>query len=130
MDFRDFGNQTIHDSIVQAAAERLDATKYTVYINPGQQKNTAVGSEYPDIVVTPKGSNVVQFIIEVETADSVNENEAVQWKTYSQLGGTFYILVPHGSLQAARSICFRRAIAARFASYWWDENRQVQIRYD
>jgi hypothetical protein len=122
--------QNDHDWIVQTAAARLDATKYSVYINPGAQKNTAVGGEYPDIIVTPRGSNAVQFIIEVETEGSVNDSEAEQWKSYSKLGATFYILVPYPSLQAARTICLRQGIRTRFAYYWIDERRQFQIRYE
>ncbi len=122
--------QTSHDWVVNIAGGRLDAAKYTVYMNPGSQKNTAVGGEYPDIIVTPRGLNTIQFIIEVETEASVNDSEATQWKLYSELGATFYILVPYSSLKAARSICARKAIRAKFGYYWFDDKRQFQIRYE
>jgi len=121
--------QGLHDTVIQTAAQRLDRSKYDVHMNPGSEKNIAVGSEYPDIVVTPRGANTVQFIIEVETEDSVSDSEAdAQWKPYSELGGAFYLLVPHSSLQAARSICLRKAIRAKFATYWFEHN-QLQITY-
>lgn len=127
---REVKAQNLHDYVVNTAATRLDRAKYDVYTNPGTQKNIVIGGQYPDVVVTPKGVNTVQFVIEVETQDSVNDSEAVgQWKPYSELGSTFYLLVPHVSLQIAQNLCLRNGIQAKFAVYWTDERGNLQIKY-
>ncbi len=99
-------NQSVHDRVIEAAASRLDSVNYDIYKNPGQQKNAHVGNNYPDIILTKKGERSLQFIIEVETEDSVNLIEATnQWKRYStRIKASFYILVPVKSKNLAISL--------------------------
>ena len=98
MAFRQHLAQNEHDSVIQAAHNNLDKINHRVYTNPNQQKNTNINGHYPDLIITPINDNTVKFTIEVETADSVNNAEVHQWRTYSQLGGTFYLLVPYATL--------------------------------
>ncbi len=125
-------NQNIHDQVIQIASDNLRRTgSYTVYINPNGQHNTRIGELYPDIILTPPNSTNVQFIIEVETSDSVNASEATnQWKAYSTLGGTFYLLVPQASRALAESICRQFGIQAKFATYWKDSSNHLTINYE
>lgn len=125
-------NQTYHDRVIEIAADNLRRTgKYQVYTNPGNDHNTRIGQLYPDIILTPTNSNTVQFIIEVETSDSVTALEAInQWKPYSTLGGTFYIMVPQGSRSLVESICRQYGIQAKFATYWVDGSNHLQINYE
>jgi hypothetical protein len=109
--------QNEHDSVIQAAYNNLDKINHKVYINPNQQKNTNIDGQYPDIIITPANDNTVKFVIEVETSDSVNTNEVQQWKIYSQLGGTFYLLVPFESKALAELLCRQNGIKARFGTY-------------
>ena len=109
--------QNEHDSVLQAAYNNLDKINHRVYINPNQQKNTNIDGQYPDIIITPANDNTVKFVIEVETSDSVNTSEVQQWKTYSQLGGTFYLLVPIASKALAELLCRQNGIKARFGTY-------------
>ncbi len=95
------------------------------------QHNTNLGNLYPDIILTPKGSNSVSYIIEVETSDTVNAHEAYnQWKDYSKLGGTFYLLVPQEYRGLAESLCKQYSIAVKFATYKVDQNNHLQINYE
>lgn len=126
---RQFLGQSEHDAVIQAAFNNLDKTNHRVYTNPNQQKNTHINGQYPDIIITPVNENTVKFVIEVETADSVNTNEAVQWRTYSQLGGTFYLLVPLQSKTLAQLICRQNNIKARFGTYSVQGGRYV-ISYE
>lgn len=116
MAFRPY-TQNEHDSVIQAAYNNLDKINHRVYINPNQQKNTSINGQYPDIIITPSDDNTVKFVIEVETSDSVNTNEVQQWKTYSQLGGTFYLLVPFTSKALAELLCRQNGVKARFGTY-------------
>lgn len=121
--------QSIHDRIIEVAYEGLDKTNHDVYINPGIQKNIQVNNLYPDIIITKKGEKNVKFIIEVETQDSINQNEVPQWKEYSQLGGSFYLLVPKTMKDTAELLCRQNEIKARFGVYY-EENSVYVINYD
>jgi hypothetical protein len=121
--------QNEHDSVIQAAFNNLDKINHRVYTNPNQQKNTSINEQYPDIIITPAGDNTVKFVIEVETSDSVNNGEVQQWKTYSQLGGTFYLLVPFASKSTAELLCRQNGIKARFGTYRIQNGRYI-INYE
>jgi hypothetical protein len=121
--------QNEHDSVIQAAYNNLDKINHRVYTNPNQQKNTSINGQYPDIIITPAGDNTVKFVIEVETSDSVNTNEVQQWKTYSQLGGTFYLLVPFASKALAELLCRQNGVKARFGTYRVQNGRYI-INYE
>lgn len=131
MALRNLHNQSIHDRVIQTAYANLDKVNYDVYTNPGQQKLTSVGGQYPDIIITPKNDINVKWIIEVETADSVTQNEATnQWAQYSNLGGTFYLLIPRESRNLAEQICIQNSIKARFGIYTIDALNIINISYE
>jgi len=124
-------SQTLHDKIIQQAYDNLDKVGHDVYVNAGQQNNTNVGGEYPDIIITTKDDKAVKFIIEVETSDSINQSEAVtQWTKYSKLGGVFYLLLPKESRNLAEQICIQNNIKARYGTYSLDSQNNVQISYE
>jgi len=132
MAVRSYRIQAIHDRVITVAADNLvRGRQFNVYRNPGQQLNTRIGVLYPDIILTPTNSNNVQFIIEVETSDTVNASEALsQWKSYSNLGGIFYLLVPQASRILAENICRQHGIRARFGTYSIDSLNQLTINYE
>lgn len=132
MAYRNFNIQNVHDNVIQVAADNLVRSgNYRVYTNPGTQQNTSIGNLYPDIILTPTNSNNVEFVIEVETADSVNANEAImQWRTYSNLGGTFYLLVPSESRILAGNICLQYGIQAKFGTWSINNFNQLVITYE
>lgn len=111
--------QSLHDRIIETAERLLDKTNYDIYTNPGNQKNARIGVNYPDIILTKKGEDTLEFIIEVETVDSVNIREAEnQWKKYStEIKASFYILVPLKSKYTAIKLCKQIGISARFGTY-------------
>lgn len=121
--------QNEHDSVIQAAYNNLDKINHRVYTNPNQQKNTSINGQYPDIIITPAGDKTVKFVIEVETSESVNTNEVPQWKTYSQLGGSFYLLVPLSSKAIAEVLCRQNGIKVRFGTYRFQDGRYI-ISYE
>lgn len=126
---RNFLRQNEHDVVIQVAANNLDRVRHRIYTNPNQQKNTHINGHYPDIIITPINENTVEFVIEIETEDSVNNNEATQWRIYSQLGGIFYLLVPLQSKTLAELICRQNNIKARFGTYSSQGGRYI-INYE
>lgn len=109
----------IHDKVVHDIVFHLNTDAYDVYTNPGQEKNAGIGNNYPDVILTEKNKTTVKFILEIETADSVSKEEAInQWKKYSaEINATFYIVVPTSSLKKAKDLCQREGINARFATF-------------
>jgi len=118
---------SFHDQVIKIAASYI--TKYKVYTNPGSEKNASLGNLYPDIILTDKNTNTVVFTIEVETAESVTESEADQWKQFSNLGGTFYLMVPQNQRAEAERICKKYLIPVKYATYWV-ENGQLKLNYE
>lgn len=129
MALRSILTQNEHDAVIQTAYENLDKVNHNVYINPNQQKNTSVNGHYPDIIITAANDNNVKFTIEVETSDTVNQGEIQQWRTYSQLGGTFYLLVPYSTKSLAEVLCRQNNIKARIGTYR-SQNGSYIINYE
>lgn len=133
MAYRTPNHQNLHDKVIQFASRNLDNNNYNIYVNPNIEQNAGIGLHYPDIILTEKGNNTVKFIIEVETADSVNIIEATnQWKKYStEIKCSFYILVPYNSKNLAISLCKKIGISARFGTYKSDIFGNItEIKYE
>ena len=126
---RNYISQNEHDNVIQAAYNNLDKINHKVYTNPSQQKNTSISGSYPDLIITPINDNTVKFTIEVETADSINNSEVHQWRTYSQLGGTFYLLVQYNKKSIAEMLCRQNGIKVRFGTYRIQNGRYI-INYE
>lgn len=114
--------QPLHDQVILTAKNYLNQTDFDIYLNPGSQQNAGINDNYPDIVLTTKGTNTVQFIIEVETSESVNLAEATnQWKKYAtEINASFYLLVPLNYQPIAFNLCRQIGISARFGTYQLD----------
>ncbi|HEY3369986.1 MAG TPA: hypothetical protein VGK10_04005 [Prolixibacteraceae bacterium] len=129
MALRSYITQSEHDAVIQAAYDNLDKVNHNVYMNKNEQKNTSVNGHYPDIIITAINDNNVKFTIEVETADSVNSSEIHQWRIYSQLGGTFYLLVPFATKSITEILCRQNSIKARIGTYR-SQNGSYIINYE
>jgi hypothetical protein len=130
---RNINSQSLHDKVIQTAANQLNRQNHDVFTNPGSQRNVWIGSNYPDIVMTKKGTNTVEFIIEVETVDSLTISEAInQWKKYAtEIKASFYLLVPITHKNTAISLCKQVGISARFGTYQTDVfGNVININYE
>jgi hypothetical protein len=134
--------QSEHDAVVEASGRTYSswsAKGYCIATNPGGSKNGFVGPpgnlRYPDIVVWRPSSpgattGTVKVIEEIETEDSVRDDEADQWADYASLGvETFNLVVPISKKPAAFEIIRRRKIAGitRIQGYY---SQQGQVRFD
>ncbi len=79
--------------------------------NPGNARQAAVGRAYPDIVVKERvppaeGRREPRLLLigEVETAATVNAEEAATWRALSRLGAPFALYVPQGLLAQAERL--------------------------
>ena len=120
--------QTQHDLAIEAAVGQFaSSAKYTVHANPGTEKNVAVGHQYPDIIVTEKGSAKVRLVVEVETTDTVGSQELEHWRTLSRLGSPLYLLTPYTVTPAAERLCAEGGIKCHHGYYLEDELGRFKI---
>lgn len=131
MTIRERHSATLHDKVIAEAVKILNQEQFDIYTNPSQEKNAGINDNYPDIILTEKGTNTVKFIIEVETIDSITENEAEnQWKKFAtEIKSTFYLLVPVNSLNKANELCKKLGINVRFAQYT-ETAESINIKFD
>jgi hypothetical protein len=108
--------QLEHDRVIRLLQAKW-RRRYQVGINPGTEQMAAVGPStaplYPDVVLwSPERGRRVEGVVEVETAESVNNMEALaEWGPYSRLRAAFYLYIPNGSADAARRLVAENAIA-------------------
>ena len=99
--------QLEHDRVIRLLQAKYKR-KFEVAINPGNEQNASVmvGTSpwFPDLVLyTQERSRRLAGTIEVETAESVNNLEAMsQWKTFSQQKAPFHLYVPTACVDSAR----------------------------
>ena len=130
--------QSEHDAVVEASGRTYaswSARGYGIATNPGGSKNGFVGPpnkvRYPDVVIwKPESPNAntgtVAVIEEVETEDSVTDEEADQWADYASLGiETFNLVVPRSKKLAAVEIIRKRGIVGitRVQGYYFQQGR-------
>ncbi len=120
--------QDIHDRVVKACGRgwrnNLDEATHQVHTNPGQEKNQSANSDnYPDVVVTRRGTGTVAYVDEVETSESVTESEAKdQWVRYGKLGVPFDLTVERGSEGAADRLIQKHKVKVRSLWKWYEKD--------
>ena len=117
MGVRSEKEQVIHDWLIEQVVEFLKKRYRDVRINPGNSKNGGIEGLYPGIVVYSHGLPVEVY--EVETENTVTDEEAEQWVQFSKLPVKVNILVPEALVKKAREIIWNRKIASkvRLSSY-------------
>lgn len=123
---------SLHDQVVKEIKQALNQRNFDIYLNPGQEKNAGIAGNYPDVIMTIKGTTTVKFILEIETIDSVTKEEAEQqWKKYAnEINATFYIVVPESSISKAKQLCQQVGINARFATFKVNEFGHITFNFN
>jgi hypothetical protein len=102
--------QLEHDRVIRLLQAKYKR-KTEVAINPGNQQTMPVGPGespwYPDLVLYGNDRNhKLLGVVEVETAESVNNLEAMsQWATFSRLKVPFHLYVPISYIDVAKRLC-------------------------
>ena len=124
--------QLEHDRVIRLLQQRW-RRKYAVGINQGSETTAAVGQPgaliYPDVVLAPPGRPAKpEIIVEVETAESVNNLEAMaEWMRMGKLKAAFHLYVPTGSVDPAKRLCVQHAIPV--AEIWTFHPVGDQMRF-
>ncbi|MBP1635464.1 MAG: hypothetical protein H6Q10_2038 [Acidobacteria bacterium] len=107
--------QLEHDRVIRLLQARW-RRKYSVAANVGAEQAASVTSGdatvYPDLVLSGlTGSRKAEVVVEVETAESVNNLEAMaEWVRFGRLRAAFHLYVPTGSVDAAKRLCTEHGI--------------------
>ena len=124
--------QLEHDRVIRLLQARYKR-RFEVAINPGSEQTTPVGAPaspwYPDLVLlAPDRGRKLLGVVEVETAESVNNLEAMsQWMAFSRLRAGFHLYVPVGSLDTARRLCNDLQVAV--SELWTYQMLGDQMRF-
>jgi len=110
--------QFLHDWVIRKLKEKYSRLYKEVHINPGDEKNYELKGHFPDAVCVNYGQ--IMLIIEVETRESINEQEIDQWKELSQLGAQLVVLVPKEVQNDARDLCWKNGIASKVKIGFFD----------
>jgi hypothetical protein len=100
--------QLEHDRVIRLLQAKYKR-KFDVAINPGNEQSAPVGAGpspwYPDLVLQERGRKLVG-VVEVETAESVNNLEAMsQWVAFGKLRAQFHLYVPASTIDSTRKLC-------------------------
>lgn len=110
--------QIEHDRIVRLLQSRY-RRRFEVGVNLGAEQTAPVKLRrellYPDLVLGTAGrARKLAGVVEVETAESVNNLEAMaQWAPFGRLRASFSLYVPAGSVEMARRLCTDHGVAVR-----------------
>ncbi len=108
-----------------------DHPSWKTYLNePNQTMGIKKNSEsvYPDIVVVDTSKDQVAMIGEVETATTIDQGGAAQWKEYSVLCSTFYLYVPDGYAPQTKELLRTNGISVTgLRTYSYDQAGNVTV---
>ena len=110
--------QLLHDWVIRKIKDKYSRLYKEVHTNPGDEKGFEFKGHYPDVVFVNYGQ--VVLIAEVETEETINQEEVEEWKQLSSLGVQLVLLVPKEMQSAARDICWKSGIAARVKIGFFD----------
>jgi hypothetical protein len=124
--------QLEHDRVIRLLQPRYKR-RFTVGVNPGIEQSFPVGTapdlQFPDLVLTSPGTGKkLAGVVEVETAESVNQLEAMaQWARFGRLPVEFILYVPSGVAPVARRLCGDHGIGV--TEIWTFHTVGDQVRF-
>jgi len=101
----------LHDWVIRTISKKYSRLYTGININPGEEQNFEFNGTYPDVVFI--NYEQVTQIVEVETADNINEDRIEHWKIMSDLGAQLVILVPKESEKKMRNLSFDSGLAPK-----------------
>lgn len=110
-------NWKVHDFISKRLKGWLENQGKYVVANPGQEKNPNASVKrggtfvYPDLVVRPSEVGEITDLFEIETEDSIDSEEAEQWRIYNAGVSRFYLVVPKRSIRKAGDLIMEKSLS-------------------
>lgn len=109
----------------------MDKPKWNTWVKTKEKKTMGVKTNgdavYPDIVVTDaekKGSAIIAG--EIETEETIDDDEAKQWDRYGKLCGTCYVYVPEGSEKETKKLIEKGKLSVTgVRTYRFEESKLI-----
>jgi hypothetical protein len=122
--------QLEHDRVIRLLQAKYKR-KFDVAVNLGNEQTAPVGTGtaawYPDLVLQERGRKLVG-VVEVETAESVNNLEAMsQWVAFGKLRAQFHLYVPASAIDTTRRLCGDLGVSV--AEIWAYHSIGDQLRF-
>ena len=123
--------QLEHDRVIRLLQAKYKR-KFEVAINPGNEQSAPVGGPppwFPDLVLqATEKTHKLAGVVEVETAESINNLEAMsQWVAFSRLGVPFHLYVPAAYVDSTRRLCAELDVS--FEELWAYHSIGEQLRF-
>jgi hypothetical protein len=109
----------LYSRILNRLYEGLKTENHSKFKNDRlAERKFAVNDLYPDIILTKKDSDEIEFIIEIVVKSHLNK-DALQkkWKPLSESGPIFYLLVPKANRNIVENWCNEEKIKFRIGTY-------------
>ncbi len=110
----------IHEWMVSHLTDKLSRTYDKVEANPEGDKKHEYKGSYPDLILSNHG--MVMAIVEVETAGTITEEKAEEWKSLSVLGSKLILMVPRASKAKVIELLWKSGLADKAAVGSYDIN--------
>jgi hypothetical protein len=110
---RNAESQRVHDTAVRLIADhRFQIADWNVMTNPAAEQNDWLehvdSRVYPDIIA--RHDDEVVALGEVETSESISDEEAAQWLQLGQLCSRLYLFVPQGTEHEAAKLIQKHGV--------------------
>lgn len=120
----------IYQKVLKRLYKGLKTEKHEKFQNDrlGERK-FAIADLYPDIIMTKKDSNEVDFIVEIIIPSYINKETLFKkWKPLSEVGSTLYLVVPKNQHKIIEQWCNEEKVEARFGTYEIKSN-EVELKF-
>jgi len=134
MAWRDIDEQVFHDKVVAALKKTLfnyPSNKHpqlkTIANHPIKSHSISDhmgGRFFPDLVVLDARTERIVSAVEVETDNTINENEAKQWVKFASLCDNFYLFFPRGLEAKVKKFC--QEITNVHCYHYWQDGEHFQ----
>lgn len=120
----------VYERVLKKLYDGLSTDNHKKYKNSKlSEKKFAINDLYPDIILTKKDSEEVEFIVEILTESSViKENIIALWKPLSVVGPYFYLVVPKSKYKTIEKWCIDEKIKVRFGIYEEKDN-EIELNF-
>lgn len=112
-------DKEIYKKVLDKLYKGLKTEKHDKFKNDRlTERKFSVGDLYPDIIITKKNSDTIDFIIEIVVKEHINnESLTKKWKPLSEIGSRLFLLVPKSNLKQIEKWCEDEKISTRFGTY-------------
>lgn len=120
----------IYKKVLQHLYDGLNTDNFDKFKNDRlTERKFAIGEVYPDIILTKKNSNDIEFIIEIVIERNITKFSLIEkWKPLSESGPRFYLLVPKKDRIMIEKWCDEEKMKVRFGTYEF-KNNELEIKF-